>query len=319
MDAFLEKLTRSTIRLEDRPHRVGDNPVLRGPVVLATDGESHTGATVAMAQLIAARHGLPLEVVSVFDRTPTYGSSPDATISTNPTIDEMRRTTCETRVKDYLARFSGGAPTPRVHVRFGRVTSEIARFAREKSATVVVIGAAPHERFGHVTSGGRAARVLHDIPCPVLSVPPMHTALPRCIVAAMDFGSSSTRAAQAALLVADRGARIILAHVIPPPVRPAVLNIVPPEELAIDVHALLDDVIDEIGPYVPDGVKVETGIITGDTVDAILSMAADVRADLIAVGTHGHGLLSRLSLGGVTRGVLHRANQLVLAVPPPPD
>ena len=318
MTSLPERLARTTVRLGDRPRRVGENPARRGPVILATDGTSRTGAPVAIAQLIAARLGLPIEVVSVLDPTPAFGSSPDIVLGRNPTLDQLRRETFETHVREHLARFSAGASPPLVHVRFGDVTAEIARVAREISATIIVMGAAPHERLGHMVSGGRAVDLLHVAPCPVLSVPPAFTTLPRCILAAVDFGPSSTRAVQAALLVADRGGSISVAHLVPPPIRPAALNIVAPEELAINVHALFDDVIDEIGSYVPDGVNVETRIVTADTVDGILSTAADVGADLIAIGTHGHGLLSRLTLGSVAQRVLHRTELPVLAAPPSP-
>jgi nucleotide-binding universal stress UspA family protein len=283
-------------------------------VVLATDGTSGTGAPVAIAQLLAARLELPLEIVSVLEPAPAFGSSPDIVIGANPTVDEMRRETFEAHVRAYIARFAVEATPANVHVRFGDVTTEIARFAREMSATIVVMGAAPHDRFGHVVSGHRAGQLLVAAPCPILSVPPTMTALPRCILAAVDFGPSSTRAVQAALLVASGGV-IALTHVVPPPVRPAALNIIAPEDLAVDVHALFDDVIDEIGSYVPDGVNLETRMITGDTVDGILSTAAHVGADLIVLGTHGRGMWSRVTLGSVAQRVLHRAPLPVMVAP----
>ena len=73
--------------------------------------------------------------------------------------------------------------------------------------------------------------------------------------------------------------------------------------------------IDEIGSYVPDGVNVETRIVTDDRVAGILSTASRVGADLITIGTHGHGLWSPLKLGSVAQRVLHRAELPVLTAP----
>jgi nucleotide-binding universal stress UspA family protein len=300
------------------PTYVVANPIRRGPVVLATDGTSETGAPVVAAQLLAARLDLPLEVVSVLEPLPTFSFAPDVVVALDPAIDESRRDERETSVRDYVGRFAGGAAPPPINTRFGHVATEIARFARETSATIIVMGSAPHQRFRHVVSGERAAQVLHSSPCPILSVPPTFTALPRSVVAAVDFGPSSARAVQAALLVVGEGGTVTLTHVMPPPVRVSWLRIVPDEELAVNMHALFDLLREEIGSAIPDGVTVETRLVPGDTVDGILSSATQLDADLIAVGTHGPGLVARVFIGSVAANVLRVAEQAVLASPPPP-
>ena len=311
---------RSTTIAVQHGHHTGrrpTNPMRRGPVVLATDGTARGGAAVVAAQMIAARLDLPLEVITVLEPTPIYSASPDVVIVSDVAIDETRRHSRETAVTDYVCRFSGGATPPRVHVRFGSVTAEISRFARELSATVVVLGAAPHRRFRHVASGDRAAQVLHSARCPVLSVPPSFRDLPRTIIAAVDFGPSSVRAAEAALLVAGDGGTVVLTHVLPPLVRPAALSALADTDPSAEAHALFDRVRAELEPFVPAGVKLETRLITDDAIEGILSSASHVDAELIAVGTHGPGFLSRLLLGSVAESILHDATQAVLASPPP--
>ena len=65
------------------------------------------------------------------------------------------------------------------------------------------------------------------------------------------------------------------------------------------------------------GVKVTLHEPTGAVVEEILNEADVVNADLIVVGTHGHGAMYNLLVGGVTKGVLKRSTRPVLLVPGP--
>ena len=292
--------------------------VKRGPVVLATDGANRSGAAVVAAQLIADRLAVPLEVVSVLEATPGYVAVPEFVIPSDPAIDEARGVSCETIVADYVTRFGGGAPPPPVHVRFGGIAAELSRFAREDSATLIVMGAAPHRRFRHVVSGDRAAQVLHSARCPVLSVAPTFSELPRVAVVAVDFSPASVAAARAALLVVRDGGVVVLTHVVTPRMRAAALSDPDPDTPAPDVRELFDRVREELRPDTPAGVTIETRLITDDPISGILSSADHLDADLIAVGTHGQGAVARFLLGSVAESVLHRSERTVLACPPPP-
>jgi nucleotide-binding universal stress UspA family protein len=317
MVTLSERSIGLAVKSGDRLGRLSPNPVRRGPVVLATDGTERGGSAVVAAQLLAAHLDLPLEVVTVLEPTPIY-AVPEVVIASDPAIDEARRQARETAVADYVCRFSGGATPPRIHVRFGSVAAEISRFARDVSATMVVLGSAPHRRFRHMASGDRAAQVLHAAQCPVFSVPPSFRALPHTVVAAIDFGPASVRAAAAALLVVRDGGTLLLTHVLPPLVRPASLTGQTENDASANARTLFDHVREELDAFAPRNVKIETRIMTDDAIEGILSSATHADADLIAVGTHGSGFLSRLLLGSVAESVLHEAAQAVLASPPPP-
>ena len=62
------------------------------------------------------------------------------------------------------------------------------------------------------------------------------------------------------------------------------------------------------------GGKPETFLREGSTTSQIISAAAEWRADLIVVGTHGRGGVGRLMLGSVAEGVLREAPCPVLAI-----
>jgi nucleotide-binding universal stress UspA family protein len=59
----------------------------------------------------------------------------------------------------------------------------------------------------------------------------------------------------------------------------------------------------------------EAARVDADTVDRILQMARNWRADLVATGTRGRGGLKRALLGSTSTGLLHRAEMPVLIVP----
>jgi nucleotide-binding universal stress UspA family protein len=66
------------------------------------------------------------------------------------------------------------------------------------------------------------------------------------------------------------------------------------------------------------GVPVQTMVVSGHPAEAILRVAAQEAADLIAMATHGRGGLQRLWLGSVTVKVTHGAETPVLVIRPRP-
>lgn len=63
-------------------------------------------------------------------------------------------------------------------------------------------------------------------------------------------------------------------------------------------------------------VELELPAGSGDVPALIARAADDAHADLIVVGTHGHGGFAAAVLGSVARGLLHAAHCPVLAIPP---
>ncbi len=63
--------------------------------------------------------------------------------------------------------------------------------------------------------------------------------------------------------------------------------------------------------------KVSTMMVQGDAVIKILKIAAEYGADLIVLGSHGHGALHHLLAGSVASGVLKATTRPVLLVPAP--
>ena len=71
------------------------------------------------------------------------------------------------------------------------------------------------------------------------------------------------------------------------------------------------------GEISQDGIKVSLHEPTGAVAEEILNQADELNADLIVMGTHGHGAMYNLLVGSATKGVLKHSTRPVLLVPGP--
>ena len=88
--------------------------------------------------------------------------------------------------------------------------------------------------------------------------------------------------------------------------------------LLADEPDLREKVEKQVAEIREQGFAVELKVTTGthDVPELIAKAAREAEADLIVVGTHGHGGFKAAVLGSVARGLLHDASCPVLAIPP---
>jgi nucleotide-binding universal stress UspA family protein len=114
-------------------------------------------------------------------------------------------------------------------------------------------------------------------------------------------------------LARDYKARLVLLHVIPPPMVIYAGGPVPaetwpsPEEAEKKLRNM---------EALAHGVRVESQVMEGDPVDMILLAADETHSDVIVMGTHGRTALARLLLGSVAESVLRKAPCPVLTAKP---
>ena len=62
------------------------------------------------------------------------------------------------------------------------------------------------------------------------------------------------------------------------------------------------------------GLEIKTELLLGNPADEIVAFADTIEADLIVVGSRGHGAIASVLLGSVSRAVLHESRRPVLVV-----
>jgi nucleotide-binding universal stress UspA family protein len=139
------------------------------------------------------------------------------------------------------------------------------------------------------------------------------------ILCPCDFSASSRRALAQAGRVAERhGAALTVLHVIPTrlPAYGRFGALTNPMLLYPDIRP---DTLDRLRRFVdgasPGRVPIQVEVRQGAPADEIVKRAAELPADLLVIGTHGHGGFEKWVLGSVTERVLRRARCPVLTVP----
>ena len=135
-----------------------------------------------------------------------------------------------------------------------------------------------------------------------------------------DFSESADHAFRLACSLArDHAARLVVMHVAPL-VYPFVgeMIAVPPLDLA-NGEVERERILEKLEAMKPSygGFPVEYRVEEGEPVERILSVAADVDAGLIVVGTHGRTGIKRFLMGSVAEHLIREAPCSVLAVKTP--
>jgi len=138
----------------------------------------------------------------------------------------------------------------------------------------------------------------------------------KTILVPVDFGPSSFAAFDAAKIIAAKfGAKILVLHVIPPPVVYSDFAPVLPENGEVRNAAIPSS---ELGKFArEDGGPIERLVCEGDEELMIIHEAAAQHCDLIVMGTAGRTGIGRLLLGSVAEHVSRQAPCPVLLVKAP--
>ncbi len=139
------------------------------------------------------------------------------------------------------------------------------------------------------------------------------------ILAAVDFSTASETVLKATGNYAKQmQAEVCLIHVEPP--EPAFVGYEPGPQTVRDqvAHDMKTEHIrlhKEAKALEKTGIKVTPLLLQGPSGETIVAEAERLGADLIIIGSHGHGALHKMLVGSTSEGVLRKAKIPVMVIP----
>jgi len=144
----------------------------------------------------------------------------------------------------------------------------------------------------------------------------------KTIVVALDFSDSTAKVLAAAVELARAfQASLHLVHVMEAEPAYTAYGFTPDEFPAINTFqeearkraaVKLDELLASVSSEVTD---VRTKLVDGTPLHALLDYVREIGADLVAMGSHGHGVVASLLLGSVAEGMVRKAAVATLVVP----
>ena len=143
----------------------------------------------------------------------------------------------------------------------------------------------------------------------------------RRILAPSDFSDHSLPPVRYAAELADKfGAELVLLHVVQDLALVLPDAVMPTAVASPDVGAMMDAAKDGLTALVDRlglaRLNPRTEVRVGSPAGEITAAAADLKADLICIGTHGRGGLAHMLLGSVAEKIIRHAPCPVLTVRP---
>ena len=144
------------------------------------------------------------------------------------------------------------------------------------------------------------------------------------IVAALDFSDSTPGVLETACGLAKAyGAELLLLHVLEPEPTYTAYGFTPDEFPAI--HTFQEEArkraklkLEEVAAGVPEGLpSVSSELGESSPLQVLIDHIKEREADLVVLGSHGHGVVASLLIGSVAEGMVRKALIPTMVVPAP--
>jgi nucleotide-binding universal stress UspA family protein len=303
---------------------------LQGPILVPLDGSELAERAVPVAAELARRAGVELRLLHVYDpmaAEPIY-------VKGLPVIDDRLRSLGREHEQAYLDRAPQRlAPGARVSVALldGPVATAIVGYADRSGAALIVITSHARGGFERAWLGSVTDEMVRISHVPLLVVRPepgQVTGPFRRILVPLDGSATAESILEHAVRLArlEPEAELVLLEIVQP-MAPEVLVLgapftasLPREHLASrpeaeSARAYLDGVVRRLEAS---GMRVRARVEIGAIVaPAILEIAHQEQADVVALATHGRSGFARLRLGSVADKLVRGSHTPILLFKPP--
>jgi nucleotide-binding universal stress UspA family protein len=277
-------------------------------ILVGYDDSDQAKDALALGKRLADATGAELVIAGVFVVHPMWHGGIDPTIRDEEVIFA--------RKLEAAAKSVDAAAEPVPSTSPARGLHEI---AEETNADLIVVGSTHRGRIGRVVAGSVGVALLHGSPCAVAIAPRgyrEHANEISAIAAGFDGSAESGLALMAASeLAAATGAKLKLISVAEPPVIGTGKGGTGGWDALKDaIEERTRDQLAEARQTVPDGIEVETTLIGGDPVEALIS-AAETSGNILVVGSRAYGPLRRVLLGSVSTSLVRSAPCPLIVTP----
>jgi nucleotide-binding universal stress UspA family protein len=276
-------------------------------ILVGYDDSDQARDALALGRQLADVSGAAFVVAGVFPFDPIWGAGVD------PDFREAEADFA--RQVEEAARAVGAEAEAYPSSSAARGLQEL---AEEIGADLIVVGSSHRGRVGQALAGSVGTTLLHGAASSVAVAPRglRDQAAPvKTIVVGFD---GSTEAGQALLaawgLAKQAGATLKLISVAVPPPVAAVRTEAGRQELLDAIRDRARQMLTEARATVPEGIELETTLITGDPVESLTDVAGSP-GTILVVGSRGYGPLHRVLLGSVSVRLVATAPCPVLVTP----
>lgn len=280
-------------------------------ILVATDGSATSLSAYTAADLIAARRGARVHLLSVLRPFPAIVAPLGAPAGTS-LMHEGDADATEKIVRAQLAKLSRSADWT-VETRAGAPAAVIALVGSDRRSDLIVIGESHHGRvdrlFGEETSVDLARRV--NLPLLVASAAMCR--LPRRVVIAFGLTSNDFSGLVSALEILGAPPSVSCVHVQP---RSEFLGVDWAEydgEYRAQVEVTFDRMKNALTSL--PGMRPDLTVLHGDPVTELNAYADGVKAELIVLGVKPRKAGSFAAGGGIAMKMLRSSNRSVLLIP----
>lgn len=280
-------------------------------ILVATDGSATSLSAYNAADLIAARRGARVHVLSVLRPFPAIVAPLGAPAVTS-LMHEGDADAAAKTVRAQLANLSRSFDWT-VETRAGAPAAVIARVGSDRRSDLIVVGESHHGIVDRLLGEETSMELARRVNLPLLIASPSMCRLPRRVVIAFGLTSNNFSGLASALRTLGEHPSVSCVHVQP---RSEFLGVdwaVYDGEYRAQVEGTFDRMKNALASL--PGIDPELTVLHGDPVTELNAYADSAKAELIVLGVKSRKAGSFAAGGGIAMKMLRSSNRSVLLIP----